>query len=246
MNTRGLRTKMLVFPALLSLLLTQCALPAGPPPTRRAATRVVIPAATALSASAVELPPATATAMPAEATTTATQVSSATATSAPPDEPSPTSTDAAPAEAQAIVAAIPALQSVVDGLEKPVYLTHAGDGSGMLYLLEQPGRIRILSKGLLARRPFLDIEDRVGSSGNEQGLLGLAFAPDFKDSGRFFVNYTDKDGDTIVAGFLAADDRRSANPDSEWQVLTIDQPYANHNGGQIKFGPDGYALHRHG
>ncbi len=137
------------------------------------------------------------------------------------------------------VALEPALQLFVDGLERPTFLTHAGDGSGLLYVTEQAGRIRIIRNGVLDEATFLDIEDKVGSSGNEQGLLSVAFAPDFQQSRKVFVNYTDHSGDTIVAGFLASADGLSADPGSEWQVIKIGQPYANHNGGQLQFGPDG-------
>lgn len=133
----------------------------------------------------------------------------------------------------------PALQKFVDGLEKPTYLTHAGDGSGLLYVTEQAGRVRVIRDGALAETPFLDIEDEVGSSGNEQGLLSIAFAPDFAQSRKLFANYTDRNGDTIVAGFLVNADGLSADAASEWQVIKIEQPYANHNGGQLHFGPDG-------
>lgn len=133
----------------------------------------------------------------------------------------------------------PALELVVDGLDKPTDLTHAGDGSGLLYITEQPGRVRVIRDGRLLETPFLDLTDRVGARGNEQGLLGIAFRPDFAQSRVFFVNYTDINGDTIIAGFLANADGLTADKASAWQVLKIEQPYPNHNGGQIKFGPDG-------
>ncbi len=150
-----------------------------------------------------------------------------------------TATSEAIASPTADVVFEPALQLFVDGLEKPTFLTHAGDGSGLLYVTEQAGRIRIIRNGALDEAIFLDIEDRVGSSGNEQGLLSVAFAPDFQQSHKLFVNYTDRSGDTIVAGFLASADGLSADPNSEWQVIKIGQPYSNHNGGQLQFGPDG-------
>lgn len=135
------------------------------------------------------------------------------------------------------------LQSAVvpltTALESPVDLTYApGGSSNVLYVLEQAGRVRVLRDGVLQEKPFLDITDRVGSRGNEQGLLGIAFAPDFARSRRFFVNYTDVKGDTVVAGFKADGDA-TADPRSEWRVLWVDQPYVNHNGGQLRFGPDG-------
>jgi glucose/arabinose dehydrogenase len=171
------------------------------------------------------------------ATPAATEASTATpAETAPAVETATTEPTAAPTANASLK---PALQLFVDGLEKPTYLTHAGDGSGLLYVTEQPGRVRIVRDGTRVETPFLDIEDKVGSSGNEQGLLSIAFAPDFQQSRKIFANYTDRNGDTIVAGFLVSADGLSADPASEWQVIKIEQPYANHNGGQIKFGPDG-------
>ncbi len=129
----------------------------------------------------------------------------------------------------------PSLIRITGGLESPVDVVAAGD---VFYVLEQTGRVRVVRDGVLIEEPFLDIVDRVGSRGNEQGLLGIAFAPDFAQSRRFFVNYTDRSGDTVVAGFRALDERR-ADPRSEWRVLFVDQPYVNHNGGGLRFGPDG-------
>lgn len=133
----------------------------------------------------------------------------------------------------------PALQRIADGLVKPTYLTHAGDGSGLLYITEQPGRVRVWRDGQVLPTPFLDLTDRVGDRGNEQGLLSIAFSPDYTQSRRVFVNYTDTRGDTVVSGFIANADGLTADPASEWIVMRIEQPYSNHNGGQIKFGPDG-------
>lgn len=129
---------------------------------------------------------------------------------------------------------------LVDGLQRPLYLTHAGDGSGRLFILEKPGRIRIFDADQLQERPFLDITDRVGSSSNEQGLLGLAFAPDYETSGLFWVNYTDRSGDTTIARYRVSADPNIADPDSEFMVMKIEQPAPNHNGGMLTFGPDGY------
>ncbi len=133
-----------------------------------------------------------------------------------------------------------ALVPIVKGnLENPLFLTHAGDGTARLFVVEQPGRIRILDQGVLIPSPFLDITDRV-LSGGERGLLGLAFHRDFRRNGRLFVNYTRKpDGATVVAEY-----RRGASPHDasreERILLVVSQPYANHNGGMMAFGPDGY------
>ena len=130
---------------------------------------------------------------------------------------------------------------VAGGLEKPISLANAGDGSGRLFVVEQPGRIRIIQDGLLLPGAFLDITDRVGSEGFEQGLLGLAFHPQYAQNGYFFVNYTDLNGDTVIARFqVSAADPQQADSGSEKRLLFVDQPYRNHNGGQVAFGPDGY------
>ena len=123
------------------------------------------------------------------------------------------------------------------GLASPIDLQNAG--GDRLYVVEQRGAIRIIEDGAVLVTPFLDIRERVGSEGNEQGLLGLAFHPAFAENGYLFVNYTDLSGDTVVARFHASDPLL-ADPGSETVVLTYDQPYANHNGGGLEFGPDGY------
>ena len=128
---------------------------------------------------------------------------------------------------------------IVDGLAAPVDVTSAGDGSGRLFVVEQGGRIRIVKDGVLAPRPFLDISGRI-TSGGERGLLGLAFHPDFPTDPRFFVDYTDLDGNTRVAQFkVDGSDPDVADPASELVILGFDQPFPNHNGGGVEFGPDG-------
>lgn len=130
---------------------------------------------------------------------------------------------------------------VADGLARPVGLANASDGSNRLFVIEQAGRIRILQDGaLLLDNPFLDITGRVGSQANEQGLLGLAFHPRYPENGYFYVNYTDLNGDTVIARFSVSPDANAADPNSETQLLWIDQPFGNHNGGCLVFGPDGY------
>ena len=133
------------------------------------------------------------------------------------------------------------LQSVVKGLSDPVGLYHAGDGSGRLFIIEQDGTIRILKEGRLLEKPFLNIRDRV-ISGGEMGLLGLAFHPHFSENHRFFVNYTSRSGGlrTVISEFKVGDHPDEADRQSERILLTIPQPYSNHNGGNIVFGPDGY------
>ena len=132
------------------------------------------------------------------------------------------------------------LERVVDGLDNPLAVTHAGDGSGRIFVVEQSGRIRVVQDGRLAADPFLDIGDRL-TSGGERGLLGLAFHPSFPDDPRLFVNYTDLEGDTVVSSFVVpAADADQADPGSEEVLLRVDQPYSNHNGGALAFGPDGF------
>jgi glucose/arabinose dehydrogenase len=132
------------------------------------------------------------------------------------------------------------LTQVADGLERPVAIAHADDGSDRLFIVEQRGRIYILTEGLSAE-PFLNIEDRV-TSGGEQGLLGLAFPPDYGAKGYFYVYYTMKDGHNVVSRFDLTSDPDLADPGSEEQILVLPHPdqYTNHNGGQLAFGPDGY------
>lgn len=200
-------------------------------------------------------PPATATPLPAPAITQkATSVAVATAE---PTETLPTTTDSptsAPVEPTAEPTFVPVITSpvsgialepiVTSGLQQITFLTNAFDDR--LFVLEQAGRIRIVENGQVLAQPFLDITDRVGSSSSEQGLLGLAFHPDYATSGAtgegiFFVNYTDKNGNTRIARFsVSRDDPNGADPTSEIVYLTQEQPYANHNGGSLAFGPDGY------
>ena len=129
------------------------------------------------------------------------------------------------------------VEPFASGLAPLTFVTHAGDGSGRLFAVEQRGMIWTLdAEGSLAASPFLDIRERV-RSGGERGLLGLAFHPDFESNGRLFVNYTDTRGDTVVSEFgLQADG--SADPASERVLLGFNQPFSNHNGGMIAFGPD--------
>ena len=131
-----------------------------------------------------------------------------------------------------------ALQAVAEGLTFPLYLT-APDGDPRLFIVEKGGTIRIVKGGALLPIPFLDISGQV-STGGEQGLLGLAFHPQYATNGRFIVHYTDPAGDTRVSGFRVSADPDVADAASEVSILADDQPFANHNGGQVLFGPDGY------
>jgi glucose/arabinose dehydrogenase len=129
------------------------------------------------------------------------------------------------------------LETVVEGLERPVDLC-SPPGDSRVFVVEKVGRIRILERGKLRPTPFLDVHDQV-SGGNEQGLLGLTFHPRFADNGLFFINYTNQDGDTRVVRYHVSADSNRADPASAVVILAVDQPYTNHNGGQLLFGPDG-------
>ena len=134
-----------------------------------------------------------------------------------------------------------ALTPIVEGgLTRPTYLTDAGDGR--LFVVEQPGRIRIIKNGQLLDQPFLDITAKVSTSGNERGLLSVAFHPDYQTNGEFFVDYTRQpDSATIVERYtVSKDDPDRADAQSGQAILVIAQPESNHNGGQLQFGPDGY------
>ena len=127
-----------------------------------------------------------------------------------------------------------------NGFEMPVDITNVGDGSNRLFVAEKPGRIKIIDNGEVLDDPFLDIIDKVRSKEVERGLLGVAFHPKYKQNGRFFVNYTDLRGDTVISEYKVSADMNTADPESEQILLRIKQPASNHNGGQIQFGPDGY------
>ena len=131
------------------------------------------------------------------------------------------------------------LDRVVDGLTRPLFATPAGDGSGRLFVVEQAGRIRIVGQGRVLEPPFLDLSELV-RSGGERGLLGLAFHPDFATNRRFFVDYTrEPDGATVIAEYHAAAASANRADPLGRVLLTVAQPYANHNGGMLAFGPDG-------
>lgn len=138
--------------------------------------------------------------------------------------------------ALAVPSALPRLVPIVGGLSTPVLATQAPGEPGRLYVVEQSGRVRIVEGGRV-RSTFLDVSGLV-VAGGEQGLLGLAFPPDYKLTRRIFVNFSAKaDGATIVARFRVAGGR--ALPGSRTTLLRVSQPYANHNGGNLAFGPDG-------
>ena len=128
------------------------------------------------------------------------------------------------------------LQQVVAGLSTPLYLT-APTADPRLFIVEKTGGVRIVKNGILIEAPFLDVTAKV-SAGGEQGLLGLAFDPEYGTNGRFVVHYTDLAGNTVLSRFQVSADPDRADPASELPILTAAQPAANHNGGQVAFGPD--------
>lgn len=127
--------------------------------------------------------------------------------------------------------------------KRPVDLQYAPDNSNRIFVLEQEGVITVFpnDKAASARKTFLDIREQVDDQGNEEGLLGLAFHPDYKTNGYFYVNYTASNPNrTVISRFKVSSDPDKADASSEKEILTFRQPYSNHNGGQVSFGPDGF------
>jgi len=132
-----------------------------------------------------------------------------------------------------------AAELVVSGTPNPVHLT-APSGDDRLFVVEQGGRIRVVKDGELLQEPFLDVSGQVSTGGNEQGLLSMAFHPEYAASGYFYVNFTDTSGDTRVVRYsVSSSDPDVADPASGLLILEVAQPFGNHNGGHILFGPDG-------
>lgn len=170
--------------------------------------------------------------------TTAGATSSATATSAA--IPATSAPAATPVPAASLAHLSVALVRRWSGFTAPVYIANAGDGSGRLFVVEQPGVIRVIRGGKLLAAPYLDIRSRV-IYGGERGLLGLAFSPSFKTNGRFYVDYVDLSGNTIIAEAVVRDPASDVPSLSAFSpILRIRQPYPNHKGGCLQFGPDGY------
>ena len=142
------------------------------------------------------------------------------------------------------------LVKIAEGFHTPLYVTHAGDESGRLFVVEQSGLIRIIQDGLVWEEPFLDVRHKADWQGglaglnvqfSETGLLGMAFHPDYEVNGIFFIYYTDHEVTSVLARYRVSEtDPNQANPDSEQIVLTLAQPSRIHNGGMLAFGPDGY------
>jgi len=133
------------------------------------------------------------------------------------------------------------LRQVATGFNGPLFLTHAGDGSGRIFVVEKGGQIQILRNGQKGDKPFLDIKAVVNSASSERGLLGLAFHPNYKTNGFFFVYYTDSTGDLNIVRYSVSSDPDVAVPTSAKSILKIEHSrYSNHNGGMLAFGPDGF------
>ena len=188
---------------------------------------------------------AIATKTPAQPSPTVTETLSTptiTATSSPSATPPPATHTAVPIEPIGRMRVEPAFPNLA--FERPVFLTHAGDGSNRLFVVEQAGRIYVFPNDGATRDVdlFLDISDRVSRSANEEGLLGLAFDPEYLDNGVFYVYYSAANPRRSVLSRFAGDDSEPnrANQASEQMILEIAQPYGNHNGGALVFGPDGY------
>ena len=133
------------------------------------------------------------------------------------------------------------VNKILDGLDKPVFVVSRKTSHEYLYIVEQDGRIKLAIDGKINNKLFLDITSNVHQTlypGDEQGLLGLALHPEFEKNGYIFVNYVDRNGFTIISRFKSNID--SADPASEKILFNIEQPYSNHNGGHLAFGPDGY------
>jgi glucose/arabinose dehydrogenase len=228
----GNKVAFLLAGSLLLIMLTACnrgetVITITPPVVTRAPTVVAEPTATVAPAATVE---------PATGVSPATPTSQPTAL--PTSTPEPTAVPPTPTPPAQPPASL-SLQPIADGFVRPTNLTHAFDNR--LFVTDQAGRIHIIHEGAMLAEPFLDITDRVNDRANEQGLLGLAFHPHYQQNGYFFVNYTNANGSTVIARYqVSADNPDRADRDNERILLTISQPYGNHNGGQIKFGPDGY------
>lgn len=177
------------------------------------------------------------------ATATPTAAPQPTATTAPTPSPTPVTVrfrDAPPDPSRY------AWVDVATGFDNPLFVTHAGDGSGRIFGVEQTGKVWIINPdGTTPFEPFLDISDLLSAdvfrgAYTERGLLSIAFHPNYKDNGIFFVHHTDELGDSVIARYQVSADPNLADPDSAVTLLTVDQPFVDHNGGSLAFGPDGY------
>ncbi len=155
--------------------------------------------------------------------------------------PAPSPTAAKPVATPVSIAGSFKSVHVISGFTRPTLVTNAADSSNRLFILEKPGRIRVIKSGVLLGDPLLDITALVKSDSNEQGLLGLAFHPEFERNGRFFVAYTAKNADNTVAEYrVSSPVGDAADPKSGKVLLAVPDQFSNHNGGMLAFGPDGF------
>lgn len=238
----------LVMISLLLVLITGCssgaATPAATLPATPGSTAAGNPAATETLATTATIPAVTPTAA---VTAPATPAASATAPGA--TAPGATATQPASSPTAATPSTVNtfpdptgyAWVQVASGVSKPTGMAFLPGAADRFLVLSQVGIITLFEKGQALPAPFLDISTKVGSGGNEQGLLGIALHPQFEQNGYFFINYTGIDGNTVIARYqVSANHPNQADPGSEKVLLRVEQPFANHNGGSMVFGPDGY------
>jgi glucose/arabinose dehydrogenase len=257
------RPRLALLAAVTAIALAACG-SSTPSPSASASPTAGGQSTTAPPASSPAAPKPTPTANPSSSATPAPPAPSATpttsatpaATTSPTPTPAPASpspTAAASCDASSVPGPTPsagtagtpgnppaiALRTIAAGLRSPIDLVSPGDGTDRLFIVEQGGTIGIIEDGALLEQPFLDLTSII-TSGGERGLLGLAFHPQYRCNGRFFVNYTDLSGDTVVAEYrVSRGSPDRADRDAVARLLHIDQPFANHNGGDLTFGPDG-------
>ncbi len=229
-----------------AFVLTACSASGGTTTAPTAVpTRPTSPAPAA-QAPVAPSPAATAIAAPKAAATTAPTAAAQAATSVPPTRAAATPASTTKPTASPVQTFDPKtttirLNKITGGLRNPVGIANAGDGSNRLFIVEKAGTIRIVRDGAVASQPFLDITNLVYSAGTEQGLLGLAFAPDYRTGGVFYVYYIGQDRNSTLARYKVSSDPDRADPASGAVIFTAQQPpYPNHKGGELIFGPDGY------
>lgn len=140
--------------------------------------------------------------------------------------------------------AAPRLERIGESFERPIFVASRPDTAQHLFIVEQAGKVFLHDQktGKTQKTPFLDLSRKVTRKGNEQGLLGFALAPDYASSGRVYVNYSNRKGDNEIVRYTVSDPKNdlTCDPDTGELLLTLEQPYGNHNGGYLEFGPDGY------
>lgn len=224
----------------LIIILAACDTRALAPTASSSAAPTQIPPTLAPPATSAQASTQVPTQIPPTVAPLTTPVSSAPTLPAPtvaPTLPAPTLTRATVINQNFSIGAAPYLAD----LTKPVFVTHANDGSGRLFIVEQGGRILVAENGRVRAAPFLNLRKKINTDGSERGLLSMAFHPDYQNNGIFFVDYTAKpDGATVIERYQVSSDPNVADETSGRVILTFEQPEENHNGGMLAFGPDGY------